>query len=354
MMTWPDYPVWLQVAWWALAAFTVFALARAWLRIAARTPGLRFPARRRVEGLKRGLRARLVHLPLVLRSVSLPLMVFALSRPQVAREDTAEVEGIDIVVAFDVSGSMATVDITDEDLVKLQNQGREPKDRFTTATEVVRDFIKSRKYDRVSLVVFGKQAFLQFPLTLDYGVMLDILDRMALGDVDGGATVIGNALAMSLARLRDSTAKTRLVILLTDGEDNGSNVSPVEMAKEAKERGIKVFPILVGTEDQSRQPVGDMVDAFTGHRIYKKVDNKVNPKLLEDIAELADGKFYRAGDKEKLARDFLDILDRFEKSRLVDYAAADRVELFRWFLFPALLLLLLEVLLSQTVLRRFP
>ena len=113
-------------------------------------------------------------------------------------------------------------------------------------------------------------------------------------------------------------------------------------------------PILVGTEDQSRQPVGDMVDAFTGHRIYKKVDNKVNPKLLEDIAEVADGQFYRAGDKEKLARDFLDILDRFEKSRLVDYAAADRTELFPWFLFPGLLLLMLEVLLSQTVLRRFP
>lgn len=354
MITWPEHPLWLEIAWWALVAFTLFALVRAWLRLKTRTPGMRFPARHRVDGLKRGLRARLVHLPLALRSLALPLLVFALSRPQVAQEDTAEVEGIDIVIAFDVSGSMATVDISDEDLVKLQNKGREPKDRFTSAVEVVRDFIQSRKYDRVSLVIFGKQAFLQFPLTLDYGVMLGIIDRMALGDIDGGATVIGNALAMSVARLRDSKSKTRLIILLTDGEDNGSNISPLEMAKEAAERGIKIFPILVGTEDQSRQPVGDMVDAFTGHRIYKKVDNKVNPKLLEDIAEVADGQFYRAGDKEKLARDFLDILDRFEKSRLVDYAAADRTELFPWFLFPGLLLLMLEVLLSQTVLRRFP
>ncbi|MCB9547149.1 MAG: VWA domain-containing protein [Myxococcales bacterium] len=353
-MTWPEYSVWTQVAWWGLVALTLFSLGRTWLRIRTSAPGMRFPTGHRVDGVRRGLRARLVHTPLVLRTLALPLLVMALSRPQLTEEETADVEGIDIVVAFDMSGSMASVDISDEDLVRLQNENKEPKDRFTIATEVVRDFIQTRKYDRVSLVVFGKEAFLQFPLTLDYGVMLSIVDRMALGDIDGGGTVIGNALAMSLARLRDSDSKTKLIILLTDGEDNGSNISPLEMAREAGERGVKVFPILVGTEDQSRQPVGDMVDAFTGHRIYKKVDNKVNPTLLEKIAETADGQFYRAGDKEKLAKDFLDILDRFEKSRLVDYAAADRTELFNWFLLPGLALLLLEILLSQTWLRRFP
>ncbi|MCB9537430.1 MAG: VWA domain-containing protein [Myxococcales bacterium] len=352
-MTWPDYGVWAQVGFGALAVAALVAVLFAWLRRRAHTPGLRYPTRHRAQGVAPGWRARLVRLPFALRVAALALLLIAATRPQLTEEETAEVEGIDIVVALDLSGSMATVDISDEDLVKLQNAGREPKDRFTAAVEVLTDFIESRRYDRVSLVVFGKEAFLQFPLTLDYGVMLGILERMKLGDVDGSATVIGNALAMSLARLAESEAKSKVVILITDGEDNGSNVSPVEMAKEAAKRGVKVFPILVGSDDQSRQPT-EMVDVFTGHRVYKAVDNKVNPALLEEIAKVTEGTFYRSTDEQALKRDFRSILDEFEKSRLVDYAAAERTEMFVWFLVPGLLLLLLEVLLGQTVLRRFP
>ena len=154
-MTWPEYSVWTQVAWWGLVALTLFSLGRTWLRIRTSAPGMRFPTGHRVDGVRRGLRARLVHTPLVLRTLALPLLVMALSRPQLTEEETADVEGIDIVVAFDMSGSMASVDISDEDLVRLQNENKEPKDRFTIATEVVRDFIQTRKYDRVSLVVFG-------------------------------------------------------------------------------------------------------------------------------------------------------------------------------------------------------
>jgi Ca-activated chloride channel homolog len=351
---WPEsYTVWMHVAWWAAVVATVVVLTLAWRRRHSHSPGLRFPVGDRTQGVKPGLRARLVELPFFLRVGGLGLLLFAATRPQLAQEETAEVEGIDIVVAFDMSGSMASVDIGDEALVKLQQAGREPSDRFAIATRVLTDFIGSRRYDRVCLVVFGKAAQLQFPLTLDYGVMLNILSKMKLGDVEGSATVIGNALAMSLARLEESEAKTKLVILLTDGEDNGSNVSPLEMAKEASERGIKVFSILVGSEDQTRQPT-NMTDMFTGHRVYKKVPNEVNPELLQEIAEKTKGKFYRSSDEEQLAKDFHDILDEFEKSRLVDYAAADRTELFPWFLFPGLLLLMLEVLLGQTILRRFP
>lgn len=352
-MTWPDYDIWLQIGWWALVALTLFGVARATWTIAKRIPGMRYPARRRLDGVTPGLKARLAHLPQVLRSVALLLMVFGLSRPQIAREESADVEGIDIVLAFDMSGSMASVDISDEDLVRLQNAGKEPKDRFKIAVEVIKDFISTRKYDRVSLVTFGKGAYLQFPLTLDYGAMLRIIEGLQIGDIDGSKTYIGNALSMGLARLQESEAKTRLIILLTDGEDNGSNISPLEMARDAAKKTVPVFPILVGTEDQSRQPI-DRVDAFTGRRMYKKVDNKVNPELLQEIAEVTKGQFYRAADKKKLANDFVDILDRFEKSRLVDYAAADRIELFPWFVFPALFLLLIELILSQTWLRRFP
>ena len=351
-MTWPDYGLWAHVGYWALVGLVVAGLLRAWLRRRRLSSGVRYPTRFRIDGVRRGWRARLVQLPFLLRVVALALAVVALSRPQQTSAETAEVEGIDIVIALDLSGSMESVDMPHEALVKLLNAERVPDNRFKNAIEVIRNFIGSRQYDRVSLVGFGKDAYLMFPLTLDYGVMLRILDRMTLGDIDGSRTAIGNALAMSLARLKDSEAKTRLVILLTDGEDNGSNVSPTEMAKAAAERGIHVFTILVGTEDQSYQPRG--VDLFTGRPDYVKTNSQVNPKLLEDIAAMTGGVFYRAVDKESLEHDFRDILDRFEKSRLVDLAAAERTEIFHWFLLPAIALLMLEVLLSQTLLRRFP
>lgn len=352
-MIWPDYELGARIAFWILVGLTVIGAVYGWRKRWAHAPGLRFPARERVKAVRRGWRARLAHAPLLLRFAALGLMLAALTRPQLPENETADVEGIDIVVAFDMSGSMRSIDISDADLVKLRNAGEEPRDRFTAGVKVLRDFISSRQYDRVSLVVFGKDAFLQFPLTLDYGVMLDILDRMQLGDIDGSGTAIGNALAMSLARLRESEAKTRLVILITDGEDNGSQVSPLEMAVEAQERGVKVFTILVGSEDQTRQPT-DAVDLFSGQRVYRKVDNEVNPALLQQIAEKGGGRFYRSENEAELAEDFHDILDEFEKSRLVDYAAADKEEKYLSFLLPALALLMLEIFLSQTVLRRFP
>lgn len=368
-MIWPAHSVGVWIGLAALALVFIGLFGRAWLGRSGRNPGMRFPARRRTDGVKPGLRARLVHLPLALRGLAIASLVVALTRPQIVQAEAIEVEGIDIVVAFDMSGSMASVDISDGDLVRLQNQGRQPKDRFSIAVEVLRDFIGSREHDRVSLVTFGKEAFLQFPLTLDYGVMLSIFDEMALGDIDGTGTVIGNALGMSLNRLSDSKAKTQVIILLTDGEDKGSNLAPMEVAREAAKgldanddgdyddpddrRKVRIFTILVGTDDQSRLPT-ELQDVFSGQRIYKKTENPVNPKLLEDIADETGGRFFRAGDKKKLERDFQEILDDFEKSRLVDASTADPTELFPLFVFLGLGLLALEVLLSQTVLRRFP
>ena len=352
-MTFADAPMegiiaWVTIALLALAAMFVGFRGR-WTGAA----GFRFPAGHRLDGVKLGWRARLAHLPLWLRCLAIILAIIAVARPQLTEKETAEVEGIDIVVAFDMSQSMAQVDMSDEELVNLQNAGKEPDDRFKSAIEVLRNFVSSRRYDRVSLVIFGKEAFLQFPLTLDYGVMLNILDRMALGDIDGTATAIGNALGMSIARLRESTAKTQVIILITDGEDNGSKVAPLEMAKEAAERGARIYPILIGGSGQTWRPT-NMIDMFSGQRKYEKVDSKVNASLLEEIAETANGRFYRSTDKAQLQKDFHDILDELEKSRLVDYAAAEKTEVFHWFLWPALALLFLEIFLSQTVLRRFP
>lgn len=346
-----DYELSYQAAWWVALVSSLGCALWATRRRALRG-GLSFPAAR-LRGLKPSLRARLAYAPQLTRGLIIALGLFALARPQLPQEENADVEGIDIVVALDMSGSMVAVDISAQELTALQNKGEEPSNRFQIAIKVLKDFIQSRQYDRVSLVVFGKEAFLQFPLTLDYGVMLKILDQMALGDIDGNATVIGNALAMSLSRLKESDAKSKLVILLTDGEDNGSNISPRELAEEAKRRGVPVFPILVGTHDQSWEPT-DLVDLMTGQRRYQRVDNPVNPTLLKELAQLTSGEFYRASDTESLQKNLHDILDSFEKSRLVDYAVAERTEAAPWLIWAALALLLLELTLSQVVVRRFP
>ena len=352
-MIWFDYEQHYILAWLLGALVSLLCLFLAWRRRDIRA-GMRFPlARLKGFGIRAGWRTRAVNIPFILRAMCIILIMIALARPQETQEESAEVEGIDIVVAFDLSGSMSSVDISDQDLIALQNKGEEPKDRFTIASEVIQDFIKSRQYDRVSLVIFGKDAFLQFPLTLDYGVMLNILRQMNLGDIDGKGTAIGNALAMALARLDESEAKTKLVILLTDGEDNGSNISPRQIATEAAKRQIPIFPILVGTEDQSRQPTGT-IDLLTQMQRYQKVENPVNPKLLEDIAKETKGRFYRASDEDKLKEDFQDILDTFEKSRLVDYAVAERTERFPLFVWWAIACVLLELIISQLVLRRYP
>ena len=352
-MIWFDYEQQHFFFWCAGTVLAILIWWRAWWKRGQRA-GLVFPAQRlKGFGIKPGLKVRLAQVPLILRLLTILLGLTALARPQVPQDETAEVEGIDIVVAMDVSGSMSSIDISEQDLIAMQNKGQTPDNRFQVAVKVIKDFIQSRQYDRVSLVVFGKESFLQFPLTLDYGVMLKILDQMELGDVNGEGTAIGNALAMSLARLQESEAKSRLVILLTDGEDRGSNVAPRQIAELSKEKGIPIFPILVGSEAQSWQP-SNMVDMYTGQRSYQPVENQVNPELLKEIAKMTSGQYYRATDSESLSHDFQDILDSFEKSRLVDYAVAERTELFPYFIWAALACFMFEILLSTVVLRRYP
>lgn len=350
-MTWAETTTALVLLYAGLVVFFFIVVTyigwKGWKRI----PTFLFPTRHRLKETPLGLKTRVAWLPAAIRVIALLLLIVGLARPQKIEAETAQVEGIDIVVAFDMSGSMAYLDYTREQVVLRQNARRPLRDRFTDGVDVLRRFIKSRKYDRVSLVVFGKEAFLQFPLTLDYGVMLHILDRMKLDDIDGQGTAIGNALGKSIARLRNSETKTKLIILITDGEDNGSKVSPVEMAKTAAAHEIPVFPILVGKEGETMAPVrdasGNLVDV-------RPIRDNVNPQLLKEIAELTNGRFYRAADKEQLERDLHAILDTFEKTRLVDLAAADRTDLFQIFVWLGLLLLLLEVGLTQTWLRRFP
>ena len=327
---------------WALLLLAAVPLAVAALLLERRrAPALRHPRAAAVLGRTgRGLLGRLGFLPHALLVAALALAAIALARPQ-AREAQAElagVEGIDIVIALDLSTSMRAADF-------------EPQNRLHVAKEVLKDFVGRRTSDRIGLVVFAREAYVQCPLTLDTGILRDQVDRLRFGVIDDG-TAIGNALATAVNRLRDSTAKSRAIVLLTDGDNNSGQVSPLAAAEMARALGIRVFPILVGKGGVVPYPVG--ADLF-GAPVYERREFPVNPALLQEIARTTGGVYANATDRETLEHGLQAVLDRLEKTLLFEAGGARRTtELFASFLRPAFWLAALALLLGATRWRTFP
>lgn len=325
---------------WALLILIPAVLVVVWRAIATRRrPTLALPAVGPLRLLPHTPAQRLGWLPQALGALALVGVVIALARP-VQRASAARdvsVEGIDIVVALDLSTSMRAADFR-------------PKNRFFVAIEVLKEFIGSRPNDRIGLVVFAADAYTQCPLTLDHGVLLGVLDQLKLGVIEDG-TAIGNGLATAVNRLRGSEAKSKVVILITDGDNNSGNVSPLEAAQMAKSLGVKTYTVMVGKGGKVPYP---QEDAF-GRTVYVDVEIPVNPKLLEQIAAATGGRSYTATDRATLQQSLQDILDSLEKTRLFEAgASAQYDELFPWALWPALACAVLDVLLRVTRLRRFP
>jgi Ca-activated chloride channel family protein len=280
---------------------------------------------------KRGLAARLRDLPVVLRLLVVVLTGVALARPQSAqRDDEIELEGIDIVVTLDLSGSMEETDLV--------------PNRLEAAKAVIQDFVRRRRSDRIGLVTFARDAYTYIPLTLDHGTFLRMLGELHLGIIDGKGTAIGNGLGVALARLRRSDARSRVIILLTDGDSNAGNISPLQAAEYAKKLGVKIYTVLAGDNDSSDVPAAP----GAARQRYP-----VNPKLLEQIATMTGGTPYLATDTRALARQFQNILEDLEKSRIRDRGVL-YAELYPRFLWPAFLVLLLELALRLGRLRRLP
>jgi Ca-activated chloride channel family protein len=279
---------------------------------------------------KRGLVARLRELPMVLRLLAVVLLGMALARPQSSRrDDQIELEGIDIVVTLDLSGSMEETDLV--------------PNRLEAAKTVIQDFVRRRPSDRIGLVIFGRDAYTYIPPTLDHGTYLRMLGDLHLGLIDGKGTAIGNGLGVALARLRRSEAKSKVVILLTDGDSNAGNISPMQATEYAQKMGVKIYTILAGDNDSSDIPSGP--GARRRH--------PVNPKLLEQIATMTGGTPYLATDTQALAQRFQNILEDLEKSSIRDRAIL-YAELYPQVLWPAFLVLLLEIALRLSRLRRLP
>lgn len=296
------------------------------------------------------MRARLSGVLPMLRWLAVFCLCIALGRPQLESVDERTVEGIDIFVVLDLSGSMRAIDMDVNEVRSIaQTTGKLPPNRFESAVATINDFVKSRERDRIGMVVFAKQAFLQFPLTLDYSTVVTLLSRLTLETIDGAATAIGNGLGLAVRGLMESTAKSKAIVLVTDGKQLGGNVSPREAAKIAKDNGIQIFSLLVGREGDAVVAV----DTPFGMDLRQQ-SFPTDPAMLKEIAESSGGAFYRAENKAELDRDLGGILDQLDRSQIRDISSVNEREIYHWFLGAALLLLLAEALLGGTLIRRFP
>jgi Ca-activated chloride channel family protein len=304
---------------------------------AARAPAVRFPD---LAAMKSAARRRFLwkrYMRLALRAAVLTLLTLAVARPQ-AGSGTESVlsEGIDIMLAIDVSGSMRAEDF-------------KPENRLGVAKEVVADFIRGRTTDRIGMVVFGAESFTQCPLTLDYDVLLGLLDSVEIGMIDEQRTAIGMAIATASNRLRESEAESKVVILLTDGRNNAGEIEPITAAQAAQALDIKIYTIAAGTPEGGPIPIDDPV---WGRR-YVQAETDIDEEMLQEIASLTGGRYFRAKTENMLA-DIYQRIGEMEQTKIEIKHFTTYEELAPRFILAGMVLLLFELLASATVLRGLP
>ena len=278
-----------------------------------------------------------VHIPFALRILALALLIVAIARPRsgITYEDISS-EGIDIVLTVDVSSSMLAEDL------------RRGSSRLQVAKKVVADFISRRRHDRIGLVAFAAKAITRCPPTLDYRILDSQLDQLQIGSIEDG-TAIGVALASSVNRLRNSKAKSRVIVLLTDGMNNRGEIDPLTAARVAEAQGLKVYTIGVGTRGMAPVPVKDMF----GRTRYQQVPVEIDEQVLREIASMTKGKYYRATDARELENIYQQI-DTLEKTKVEVREYRRFKELFALFLIPGLGIFVLELVLAGTRFRTIP
>jgi len=277
---------------------------------------------------------------LLLRWVVLACFIVALARPQrVESETTVKASGIDIVVALDLSGSMESEDF------KWKGQA---VNRLFIAKDTLKKFIERRSGDRIGLVAFAGRAYIAAPMTLDHDFLLQNLERLNLHTIEDG-TAIGSALSAAINRLRDLVSKSKIVILMTDGQNNAGKIPPLTAAEAAQALGVKVYTIGVGTHGTAPWP---HLNAF-GQKVYVQVPVDIDEETLKAIAKKTGGEYYRADSTDTLRRIY-DKIDQLEKTEVETKKYVHIDELFGWPAVTGLSLLLLEILLSHTVWRKLP
>lgn len=346
-----------RVGWCAVLGAALLAVPyvvwRMTLGADARVPRLGVPMIAPMTLGPRGIRTPLRDAPGVLRGAALVLAVLALARPQsVLRSETEEEKGIDIVLVLDLSGSMrAIMDAPRADLPPGGGAGaRKRPTRLDVAKDVLIDFVRRRKTDRIGVVVFATRAFVLSPPTLDYGLIASLVSRIEMGAIDGSKTAIGDAVGTAVARVRRSDARSKAIVLLTDGDSNEGIISPEYSARLAKKEGVRVYTVQIGNGDIAELETG--TDLF-GQPVFSRVRFPVNPDLLQSMARETGGEAFIATDKSGLESSMHSILDHLEKTKFESQAAAME-DLFPFLLVPAVLLVAFEALVRLALVRRFP
>ncbi|MBK6909875.1 MAG: VWA domain-containing protein [bacterium] len=318
---------------WLLLLFPALAYVH-FFRESKRVTDFRFPTLAHVQAMGKTARVRLRHVPFLVRLVGLALLIVALARPQsFDSESKRSIEGIDIILCIDISTSMDAEDLK--------------PDRLEAAKKVAADFVESREHDRIGIVPFAAQSFTQVPLTTDHQVVLSLLSQIQMRMVEDG-TAIGMALATSANRLRESDAKSKVIILLTDGQNNRGEIDPLTAAQAAQALNIRIYTIGVGTHGTAPYPV----ETVFGKR-YQNVPVSIDEDMLKEIANSTGGRYYRATDEASLAHIYSEI-DRLERTKIQVEEYKETAELYGPWLASALLCLALEALLSLTWFRKLP
>ncbi|MEP6746408.1 MAG: VWA domain-containing protein [Bacteroidota bacterium] len=321
---------------WMLLLFAVLPLLVWWhlRKQSGRQASVLISSLSKVKGI-RSWKTTLRHLPFICRLLCISCIILALARPQTRNdEELVSGEGVDIVLAIDVSGSMLAQDFT--------------PNRMEAAKEVAANFVANRPTDRIGIVIFSGESFTLCPLTTDQNVLKTQIYNIQSGLLEDG-TAIGSGLATSVDRLRSSKSKSKVIILLTDGENNGGQIPPLTAKELAKATGVKVYTIGVGTEGFAQTPM----QTQTGAVVMQKEKVNIDEKLLTQIAVETGGKYFRAKDNESLRNIYTEI-DKLEKSKIEVTALKRYSEKFFPFAIAALAFLLTEMVFRFTVFKKFP
>jgi len=334
-----------------IVVISALVIWRMTLAADARTPRLRMSTVAPLLTGPRGFRTKLRDMPGMIRVASIALAILAIGRPQnVLRGENTDEKGIDIVLVLDLSGSMRALMDADSAPTRSQSGGVTRLTRLETAKEVILDFVARRKNDRIGVVVFGRAAYILSPPTLDKSLLAGLVSKMELGLIDGNGTAIGDAVGTAVARLRRSSARSKAIILLTDGDSNAGSIAPDYAAHLAQTQAVRVYTVQIGNGDDV--DVQEGTDIF-GQPRFVREHFPVNPELLKRMASTTGGDSFVAADKKGLELSMHQILDKLEKTRF-EAQAATMEDLFPFLLLPAVMLLALEALIRVFIVRRFP
>ena len=319
---------------WLMVVPALLVLRYIWVELSGRRPHMRVSTSIPWMAGGRSFMAYVRHVPLLLRTFALAMIIVAVARPRSSQEmERVDTEGIDIILAMDVSTSMLARDFT--------------PDRINASKDIAIEFISQRPTDRMGIVVFAGESFTQCPLTTDRATLINMMKEVQTDLIEDG-TAIGNGLATAVARMKDSDAKSRVVILLTDGVNNRGEISPQMAAEIAKTYGVRVYTIGVGANGTAPYPV------MTPWGVeVQNVKVEIDEALLSDIAEATGGRYFRATDNTKLAEIYSEI-NKMEKARTTVDSFPVYKELFGTYALLALLALMLELLFNWFVIRRLP